>query len=754
MITKLFIVFGGILMCLLSGSAAAEVNILPNAGFEGGVDKDGIPVSWYTYVPFGEATIRRDDKYVFDGQYSALVETKEDLVATLASRPVPAAPGEKITLKVWCRVENLSAYAGNTLGFCAGFKDEQGMHFAWHKTTFPRPKEGEWFQLSLDATVPTGGAGIVLQTGLSRVTGKSWWDNAEIHTQSLVAARFEREAADLHPGRNTLPLLVLNRDPELAGKEIIATTEPGGATSTFKLTKELTQSIRVPVVFPERGKVTCKVTLSDKDSGAEMFLAKCDVTVKPLLVVEPVLPTHSCIEDGKPKIEGRVWVNESEDARKELSLRCVLEGPNGNLAEWKQDNLAPNPITYEMSPGKCPLGDYTVKVYLEREGETIQEATQDWHVINRSQSEVKLGDDGYLIVDGERFFPIGIFNSSVSPEMVEAGFNVTHAYNAVAVKKGERPDIQRAKDFLDQTQAFGMKMLMLVTHGLYTEEPNEEIKRRILTLKNHPALLAWDQEEGVARGYVSVKMTENLYAFLHSEAPEHPFMLGDCRDAVGRIPDRSDFFPLDYMDMGMWWWYPFPIKAKQDLNALQGEEASEGLEIMPPTFLTLAKTDKPIWAGIQAYCKPKEGDRYPTPEEYRAQAYLAVILGAKGLMYYGGYVTGGVYRDKEAGHWEYLKTLVSELRGMAPVFMSPDAEKKVTVSPENSMVEVRLKDTDSGLVLLAANRGDAPTNVVFNIPQIEKGIVSVRFEGRRLSAQGGQFSDEFAPYGAHVYEFR
>ena len=65
-------------------------------------------------------------------------------------------------------------------------------------------------------------------------------------------------------------------------------------------------------------------------------------------------------------------------------------------------------------------------------------------------------------------------------------------------------------------------------------------------------------------------------------------------------------------------------------------------ELEPPSFLVKRNTDKPIWVGVQSYNKGGPKNRYPTPAEYRAQAYLSIIHGAKGLMWYGGSVEGGI----------------------------------------------------------------------------------------------------------------
>jgi hypothetical protein len=245
-------------------------------------------------------------------------------------------------------------------------------------------------------------------------------------------------------------------------------------------------------------------------------------------------------------------------------------------------------------------------------------------------------------------------------------------------------------------------------------------------------------------------------------------MVGDARDVIGRVKDRANFFPLDEMDMGMWWWYPLPFKnpATQAAAALEGEEATARWnEMTPPSFLTQAKTDKPLWVGVQSY--RKKGLRYPTPLEYRSQAYIAIIHGAKGLMWYGGYVHGGIFNAKDVkepkdardpkdvedaeGHWDYLKKLARELNDLSPVLLAPSIEMS-KFQPDNALISVCLKQTGDRLVLLAANRGAEAVEVTFSSPKFKKGSAKVLSEDREVKISGGELRDKFESYGVHVYQ--
>jgi hypothetical protein len=400
------------------------------------------------------------------------------------------------------------------------------------------------------------------------------------------------------------------------------------------------------------------------------------------------------------------------------------------------------------------VGDYKVVVELKpQKGDAIR-AEHAWSIIPRSKARVTINGDGYPVSDGAAIFPLGVFNGAGKMKDPDAGgFTVTHAYNVVEAETGDRLDDNKAQDFLDNTLAGGRKAVMLVPRQLVFAEDWDGVRRRVRMFRNHPGLLAWDEEEGMARGDIKIETLATLRQVLREEDPNHPLMVGDAKDVIGRIEKtRRDFFPLDYMDLGMWWWYPIPLSpAKAD--ALEGDEGKPGTdELAPPSFLVNRATDKPLWCGVQSYKKPKNG-RYPTPTEYRAQAYIALLHGAKGLMWYGGSVQGGVYLNVEESNWDYLKKLAAEMKDMSPVFMAP-AQAAPTFSPPDAPVSVMLKKAGERTVLIAVNRGAKPIEVTFDSPAIHAGAAKVLYENRDVSTGSQKLADKFEPYAVHVYELK
>jgi hypothetical protein len=241
-----------------------------------------------------------------------------------------------------------------------------------------------------------------------------------------------------------------------------------------------------------------------------------------------------------------------------------------------------------------------------------------------------------------------------------------------------------------------------------------------------------------------------LRTLIAEEDPNHPLMVGDSRDVITKVPDRADFFPADSMDLGMWWWYPIPPLGKKS-GALGGDEITAGIELVPPAFLTLSKLKQPLWVGLQSYKKPQSYGRFPTPAEYRAQAYLAIIHGAKGLMWYGGSVEGVICLEPEEGKWDELKKLVRELDEMADVFASP-SEPAPTFEPKDAPISVAMKQTPHGHILLAVNRGDQPVEATFKLSSAPSEI-RVEGEHRVVQSQGKDLTDRFTGYATHVYLF-
>ena len=738
-----------ILIALAPLARAADApNLLLNPGFE--EIKGDFPADWEKTVIGVAPEFSIDRANPHGGKDAACINSAEVTRSYFTSAPIAVSPGEKINASAWVSCKDVPPAMGTVI-LIAQFAREDGSNTSVEKVNTADVTKAGWQQIKGSVNVPEDVAHLRLRAGFSYAKGICCWDDLTVTAVEPVVARVNLHAGKLSPALESIPVTILNRTQQRIPLRVQVTLGDKPFSSDVKLDGKPVQTVNVAVAIEKRGKTKLQLALFHQNDKEPFLTQDLAFIVPPPIVLDPPSPTHWVVEDGQPQIEGEVVLALKSATSKSAKLTVkVLDDANQPRATWSSEDLKDGPNAYRIqAPGLAP-GKYRIEASVQPASGQALRAEQNWAIIPRSKARVTINSAGYCVYDGKQIFPLGIFNSGKPEELAEAGFTVTHAYNATRVFIGNRPLDQNALEFLDSSEKLGLKTLFMVPLAFATHGDWDGFRRRIRMFRNHPGLLAWDEEEGLARGDWNMEILTKVRQILKEEDPNHPFMVGDGRDVVFRIKDRANFFPVDQMDLGMWWWYPIPMKAGKHLDALEGEEVS-GLELTPPTFLTQAKTNKPIWVAVQSY-KKKDG-RFPNPIEYRAQPYIAIAEGAKGVMWYGGYVTGGMFQfdNKTEAHWPELKKIVTELNSLQEVFMAPSAEKP-TISPEKAPISVALKRAPNRLVLIAVNRGEKPLDVQFNSPLIKSGDSKVISEARSISTTSGQLKDRFDLYATHVYE--
>ena len=739
--------------------AQESPNLVQNPGLEDRAENH-LPRDWQPLSIGVAAQFAIDEVEKHGGRYSVRITASEVTRSYLRSVPMAVAPGERVAISAWVKCRDVPLDQGTVIAI-AEWTDVQDRNMQVSKVGVANVATDKlWQHIEGTVAVPARATNLRLRLGFSYARGTCWWDDIMVRVATPLVARIELPTARLVPSIESLPVTILNRGGKPGMAQIRVTLGKAASIANVALTGERTQLVAVPIKVVTRGPLKLQAGIFTPGNDKPLFNEERTVTVPPPLVLAPLIPTHWAIEDGAPQLAGEIEVAVSSAEREGATLIArLLDAGNQQQAVWSSD-AARGPSDglnhFNLIAPGLPEGSYRLVVELRSaKGKPII-AEQPWEVIPRRLARVTLNADGYLEQDGKAIFPLGIFNGGARmQEMAKAGFTVSHAYNAIYVEPGEKPNDQRVKNYLDDSARAGLRMLFFVPIKLAIAGEWDAFRRRIRMFRNHPALLAWDEEEGLARGDMKPETLAQIRQILREEDPHHPLMIGDSRDVIGRVTDRSNFFPLDSMDLGMWWWYPFPLPAAASKtgqgDALQGEETLRGSELVPPTFLTQRNTDKPLWVGVQSYKKPAKEARYPTPDEYRAQAYIALIHGARGLMWYGGSVNGGLYLAPEEGHWDDLKTLVTELKELSPILMSP-SQMPPAFQPANAPISVALKRAKGQSVLIAANRGAKAVDVTFALPNLAATPIPVLSENRTVTATAGALRDHFAPYAVHIYE--
>ena len=349
---------------------------------------------------------------------------------------------------------------------------------------------------------------------------------------------------------------------------------------------------------------------------------------------------------------------------------------------------------------------------------------------------VGFNKDGFLMVDGKPYFPVGIYtiqsrdgdHDACLKEAKEAGFNTT-VYYALTT--------ETVTPLLDAANRHGIKAFVYPTMPFSLrsgKETVETITKDVQDKMNHPALLGWylvDEPEGI--GKADTQKTYELYQLVKKLDPSHPCSLVIMSaKAAGDFKDCADVIWVD----------PYPIPSSP--ASLVADRTAACIE---------AVKGKPLWVVPQAFDwsvwntgKVDQAHR-PTPEEERCMTYLALVHGAKGIIYWAH--TGSKYYIHDyPEHWAAVKKIAGELNYLSPVLLTPDSKRKVTV--EGGSIDWMVKESGGSVYVFAVNRDPKECQAAFSVPG--KWKAEVLFEGRSVNVDGASWKDDFKPLEVHVYK--
>ena len=152
---------------------------------------------------------------------------------------------------------------------------------------------------------------------------------------------------------------------------------------------------------------------------------------------------------------------------------------------------------------------------------------------------------------------------------------------------------------------------------------------------------------------------------------------------------------------------------------------------------------KPTFQWIEAagmIC-PHEGPNAVTPATVRAESWLAIAGGAKGLGFFPPAAWTG-----DVG--EAIADVTSTVRELGPALTAPEAEARV--EPADGLVKAGARRDGDGLVIVAANAGYEPAQATITVPGLNGRPLSIVATGRGVQPDGDSFTERFPPLGVRV----
>ena len=742
------------------------VNLIRNAGCEQ-AQPNGIPADGWWVYPGNLADVSRDTARVFvdstvahTGSASVKCHIRGKQNLSLVSPRHCVNPGDTLQISFFYKSNlnplSLSAEErkkqerlehprtkSEPVIFALTYRNAIG-HSHEPQRMYGKLSTDGWEKMEGTFAVPKGAVHTEAQLTLVEAVGEIWWDTLTVRKRNAYSMNLSPYEEKCSQGKNRLKLVLENYTRSKDGLRLtLSLDDEPAATKAITPKGSPQETVAIDYELGEPGKYKLRLSLSSEKDGQALFVGEKDVIVSGKLTTSVPRPAYVWPEQNINTVSERILVDLPDAIAGESAL-VVEVRKDGRLL--KRDRLVPvRPETkYAFPVGGLEPGEYQMRIALLDKADGVMVYKEEaFRIMGRPRPRIGV-KGGKLIIEGEPVFPIGMFSPwpKYYREYAEAGFNFVHSYdfegNASTVPA---KSVRSCMALMDRAWDVGLWCLVNTPAMEVVKRDWHTVRERLLTFRDHPSVVAYMEEEEMARGFHTPESLKEWYNLIREVDPARPILLGDTRRITKEGQPRR--FVLELMDMGVWWWYPFPL-------------AEGHTEVVVPDWLVenVRLTDKPIWVAPQSYKGQRVEKRYPLPEEYRIQAYLAIIHGADGLMYFGGHI----FYDPEGGHWDELKQLVRELRDMSPVFLSPTSDLKVEMTG-GEKISTLLKEHGESHVLIAANRDRSTAKATFRLPFDAGRITRRRPAGIganhpivEITPKDNSFQDTLDRYAVHIYE--
>lgn len=197
--------------------------------------------------------------------------------------------------------------------------------------------------------------------------------------------------------------------------------------------------------------------------------------------------------------------------------------------------------------------------------------------------------------------------------------------------------------------------------------------------------------------------------------------------------------------------YPAAADEGKRYDAIRGK-----LELVPfgvKRLIDWTDGKKPVWSCIETTrIGSKQG---PTPQQVRSEVWMAIIQGARGLVYFchefKPTVEAGLLADKTMA--AAVKDINRQVTELAPVINSPAVKNPATVQTGTAggKIITMTRRHNGSTYVFAASLSPEPTEATFTLPGAKAGQVQVIGEDRAVQLGGGRWQDAFEGYAVHLY---
>jgi len=374
-------------------------------------------------------------------------------------------------------------------------------------------------------------------------------------------------------------------------------------------------------------------------------------------------------------------------------------------------------------------------------GKLLSEAKRAITALAADGKDITFNAQGIAIVDGKKFFPIGLWGSigrgTFADEfrfLREAGFNVM----------GVRAD----SNTLDIAKQEGFKIFQFgyVPGGRTCAEKCVSAEKDLSAIRRHPALLAYLPYDEPLWGGRSREELEDTYTAIRQADPAHPVFINEApRNVISLLRNYArntcDIYGVDI----------YPVPEGNSHSELENRGLGS-VGAYTARCVEVVNRRKPVWMTLQAFAwnrftnlkLPPEAGNYPTWEQSRFMAYDAVINGAQGLLYW----------SLNVGHserfWQDLRKVTRELSYMSSILVA-DTVLPAKLHCDDQNLRIMQKKLDGKDYFLVVNRSKKIITTKFSGLPPKTKMLYVLLEEHPAIVNHGSFTLTFPAYGVKVF---
>jgi len=456
----------------------------------------------------------------------------------------------------------------------------------------------------------------------------------------------------------------------------------------------------------------------------------------------------------------RAEIAPGKSGKQAFRLRLFNAETGGQLWEGAPQTFeasagAPSRLATHIPLSRVPLGGYLAEAVLD--DPTAGQRYRVWSAMRRlapRKGEVKADAGGFLLRDGEPFFPIEVRRAYSTVEAYKqikskSAFNIYWAWYIV----------YQGTDSFMQNAYKGTGCLGDVNvNNLYyaRSEEREDRIARIKRVAAVPCMFAYGMEHLPGEDDFSTEPMKTVQSYLQSLDPYHPFyMVLTHPSQVERYRDYADFLVMCCGAIGPgqsgepeWVW----------------EQIRCARQRAGPTI--------PVVAMLPAYRDYSQGLERPTPPQMRAITYMALVGGACGIVFDGYHyltLTDPAKRgfSNDPALLDTISALSREVAFLGPSMISPSRGADIlpvsVEQPPDGSVRWTVRRAaaspgSAGILpsyyIIAVNGSAQQAYAAFRLGSTDiLPVIEVRevFQNRAVALDGSRFSVEFEPYGTRVF---